>query len=125
MSEYLFTEAGQIQHSVGSIISGGVFTITSLPSTKMKIQNNGVFRGDLNISFSGGNMPGMVPGSVSGSGIISPTAQKNKTENLFVIRNNDSGNLNGTAEPISPPPPVVSVVIPCVCVDLQTKVRGD
>lgn len=124
MAEAFFTAAGQIQHSVGSPVSGGVFTITSTPSTKVTVDSQGVFRGFLSVSFSGGNMSGMVPGSVIGAGVINPTALKCKIELLAVVRDKDSGNFTGTAVPTAGPPPV-PVSIPCECADSQTKAKGD
>ena len=124
--KYFFTENGNIQHSTGSPVSGGTFTITTSPSSKLKVSTWGVYAGPLAITFSGGNMPGMVPGSVSGTGTIFPTSLKNRTGGLFVVLVGDSGSLIGVAQPVgSPPPPPVPVNIPCECSDGQNKVRGE
>lgn len=124
MAEFLFTAAGQIIHSSGSTVSGGIFSISSSPSLKLLVNGQGVYRGPLTVSFSGGNMTGMTPGSVSGIGSISPTSLKNKTESLYVLRNGDSGSLVGTAIPTAGPP-AVPVSIPCECSSSQNKVKGN
>lgn len=58
-----------LAHASGSVISGGVFTITSVPETGIKFKNDsgsfkGVFQSPLKFSFSGGTASGFVPGSV-------------------------------------------------------------
>lgn len=88
-----------IDHSPGSPISGGSFTVTSVPSTKLIAEGKGAYRGPLTFTFSGGNMSGMVPGSVTGGGTINPTATKMSDGGLFVIREGDAGTLIGTAVP--------------------------
>ena len=93
-----------IDHSAGSGISGGSFSIISQPSSTVKLTGKGVFFGDIQFSFSGGNMTGMAPGSVSGSGSISPTGTKVKSGG-FCAREGDSGTMSGTAQPVGSPPP--------------------
>jgi hypothetical protein len=124
MAEYLFTAAGLIVHKSGSIVSGGNFSITTPPGTKLLILGNGVYRGPIAVTFSGGNASGMVPGTVAGAGTIAPTSLKNKTETLAVIRDKDEGTLVGTATPSGGGPPV-PINIPCVCSSVQTKVLGE
>lgn len=116
----IFTQGGHIEHDIGSLVSGGSFSITSSPSSKVKVVSNFIFTSPLSVSFSGGNMSGMVPGSVNGVGTISATASKTK-QGTFVMRNNDTGTLVGTAQPSgggSPVPVSFSVKL----VDSQSKV---
>lgn len=126
MSKAFFTTAGSIEHDTGSPVSGGTFSISTPASTKIKAAGNFVYIGPtLSVSFSGGNMAGMVPGSVMGMGAITPTTTKNfQSPSLGILRDGDSGVLTGTAQPTAGGPPV-PVSIPCHCHDTQTKVMGE
>ena len=91
-------------HSAGSTVTGGAFTITSTPSTKVKAENKGVLKTPLSVSFTGGTFPGLVPGTVFGTGIIASTVAKTKAENVLVMREGDTGTFTGVG---TLPPPAV------------------
>lgn len=91
-----------LSHVLGSPITGGLFSVVSIPSNTTKESNKGIFVSPLLYSFSGGNSPGFVPGSV---GTLVPqfiisTALKTKDFSLLVIRQDDSGIMacQGTLE---------------------------
>ena len=98
-----------IGHGSGSTITGGIFAITSIASTKVKAQGQGVYTLKIDFTFSGGSAPGVVSGSVTGSGTINATATKAKAEGQFVMRQGDTGTLTGTGTNPSPPPPTIAV----------------
>ena len=109
--EKIMVLGGTLDHASSSQISGGSFVITSVPSVKNKILGNGIFRGDLKYSFSGGNHPSVNPGTVRTTvdQTISPTAIKTKADGLEVIREGDSGIMNAIGDNPSPPPPTLPV----------------
>lgn len=120
----LFTAGGTIAHDTGSQVSGGIFTITSPPSTKVKAGGNFVYSQSVSVTFVGGNAPGMVPGSVQGSGVIMATATKVfEIPSKAVMLDGDAGILNGTGQPSGGGSPV-PIQIPCHCVASQTNVTG-
>ena len=123
----LMNADGAVDHDVGSTISGGNFTITSVPSANVKVNDKGVYSGPLTGTFSNGNATGFVSGSVSGSFTINPTATAVKVDNLEVVREDDTGTLSGTGTidpPASPPTgPVVGQVV--VSSAGQGDVNGD
>jgi hypothetical protein len=124
--EFYMTTAGNVQHAAGSPVSGGSYTITSPPSTKVKADGNFIYRGPLNVTFSGGNLSGMVPGSVNGAGAIVPTSTKNLIDGQPPIRDGDTGTLTGTAQPTgAPPPPPVPVSFTAEAVAGQNVSRGE
>jgi len=125
VSKAFFTTAGSIEHDSGSVVSGGSFSISTPASTKIKASGNFVYIGPtITVSFSGGNMSGMVPGSVAGAGTIAPTTSKNyEIPSLGILRDEDSGTLIGTGQPTGGGSPV-PVSIPCHCHDTQIKVVG-
>ena len=93
-----------VAHAAGSTVTGGAFTITSTPSIKVRAENKGVFKTPLSVSFAGGTFPGLVPGTVAGSGTIAATALKTKAETIFVMREGDTGTFTGVG---TLPPPAV------------------
>ena len=109
--EPIMNEDGAIDHGAGSSISGGVFVITSAPSTKVKALGKGIYKGNLLYTFSGGDAAGFDPGSVATlvPQTISPTAVQVKSEGSLVIRLGDSGTMaaqgtvGGAPTPISGP----------------------
>ena len=128
--EFLGVEGLTIDHSSGSPVSGGSFTITSLASLKMKIKAGilfkGVYRGVLAFTFTGGSHSSGTSGSALGAGTISFTATKNKIDTLFVLREGDSGTLIGTYVPPSVPPPTVPFTSNVEITDAgQSKVKGE
>ena len=97
-----------LNHKTGSLISGGTFTISSIPSTKVKCMEKGVFETPLQFTFSGGNAPTCDPGTVA---TISPQninsmAQKVKADSKLVMLKEDftimsaMGTLAGNPVPI-------------------------
>ena len=88
---------GELGHSESSTVEGGVFVITSPPSSDTDAEGNPIFRGPLLYTFSGGTIPGASP--ITGiqtttPQTINPTAEKSKNNVLAVIREGDSGTMN-------------------------------
>jgi len=102
--EYIGVDGLTIAHSSGSPISSGSFVITSTPSVKVLADGKGVFSGPLTFTFSGGTATGFVSNSINGGGTINPTTVKVKADGSFVIREGDSGTLNGTGITLPDPP---------------------
>ena len=114
-----------ISHGTGSTISGGVFTITSIPSTKVRAEGKGVYAEKIDFTFAGGSEPTVTSGTVEGSGSIPATATKNKSEGKLVVREGDTGTLTGTGENPSPPPTTLPLTGPVeVSFAGQTKVKA-
>lgn len=91
-----FTDAGEIVHAPGSVISGGTFTIATPADLKISVTGLGVYFGSLSFTFLGGSSAGFVDGSVSGGGTIAATAGFVKTPTGFILREGDAGTLVGT-----------------------------
>lgn len=106
--ELVAVQGCTIIHSTGSPITGGVFTITTAPSLKYKSQTKRVYRGVIDFTFTGGSASGCSPGSVTGSGTISPTSIKHKVDTLFVVREGDTGTMSAAGTNSSPPPTNIS-----------------
>jgi len=87
---------GAIDHSAGSAISGGVFTIVSAPSSKVFADGSAVYRGPLRYTFSGGSAGGFVSGTLATiiPQIIRPTAEYIVIDNQAPIRLEDFGTMN-------------------------------
>ena len=95
------------------IVSGGVLTITSTPSSKNKAGNQFVYETPLTFTLTGANATGYDPGTVVtvGSGSIPATAVKVlKKSGPFVMRENDqapaiamTGTISGTFTPFAEP----------------------
>jgi hypothetical protein len=103
MKKNIAVDGLTLSHASGSPISLGSFSVTSLPSTVTKENGKGIFITPLLYTFSGGNAPGFVPGSVATlvpQSIIS-TAQKTKDYGILVIREEDLGTMicQGTIPP--------------------------
>lgn len=107
MRKLLAVEGLTINHSAGSPVSGGSFSVTSIASTKMKAEGNGVYRGTLSFTFTGGTHSSGTSGTAVASGTISFTATKNKIDGQFVLREGDTGSMTGTYVPPATPPPTV------------------
>jgi hypothetical protein len=94
-------EGAQIEHDSGSLISSGAFTITSVASTKTKVNGDGVYSTPLLYTFSGGNAAGFVPGSiatVTPQSIVSSAAYT-KENGLLVMLEDDSATMNCIGTP--------------------------
>lgn len=91
----VMNENGQLGHASESAISGGVFKIISAPSVKGKAPTNaqGIYRGPLSYTFSGGSATGYDAGTIATlvPQVIAPTAVKSLLETLAVIREGDAG----------------------------------
>lgn len=95
-----------LTHKAGSLISGGVFTITSIPSIKVKADNKGVFETPLTYTFSGGNATGYIPGTIATTApqSITSSAIKVKADGQLVMLINDFGTMSAFGT-LNPPPP--------------------
>ena len=126
--ELIAVDGCTVAHASGSLISGGVFTITSAPSTKVKCEGKGVFKTPLMITFAGGNASGFVPGSVASTApvIIIATATKCKTGGVAVIREGDTGLMNCLGNTLPNPPGIPGPVMGNVEISVagQTKVKA-
>ena len=100
------------------IITPGVtgnISLISTPSTIVKTNNKGVYRGDLIFSVSNIQQPPcgtVTPGTVA-SATISPTALKTKAENQLILRKGDKViglSSVGATQPGSPNP------VPCIII---------
>lgn len=98
MSEFIAVDGLTLSHANGSPITGGVFTITSIPSSKVKIGGKGIYSGNLTFTFSGGSISGGDPSTVTtiSPAIIQPTATKVKVGGMLVMREGDSVVMNVT-----------------------------
>ena len=76
---------GEIDHKT-TTVTGGTFIITTTPSTKVKAEGSGVYKGPLAWTFSKGSSTGFQDGTVVGAGSIPPTATKVKADGSLVIR---------------------------------------
>jgi hypothetical protein len=125
--EFLGFEGLTIDHSPGSPVSGGTFTITTPPSNKVRlVSGEWVYSGPISFTFSGGTHSSGTPGSATGAGTINVTSTKNKVSGKFVIRENDTGSMTGTYVPPSTPPPTVPFTSDVEITDSgQDKVRGN
>lgn len=125
--ELLAVEGCTLDHSDGSLLSGGTFEITSIPSIKVKGEGQGVYKTPLVVSFSGGTYSGGVSGTAVGAGTIIATSTKNKVEGLFPLRVGDSGTIAGTyTQSGTPPIPLVPFTAQFEITDAgQAKVLGE
>lgn len=124
--ELLMNQDGAVDHDIGSLVSGGAYVITSVPSTVVKVNGAGVYRGPLAGTFSGGDAAGFVPGSVVGSWTVTPTAVAVNVESQPVVREGDTGTLTATGTLPTPPGGTGPVVGTVVVSDAgQTEVAGD
>lgn len=123
----IMNEDGTLDHGSGSPISGGSFVIVSVASIKNQLNGKGIFRDDLEYSFSGGSASGVVAGTVRTvvNQDISPTAVFTKADGFEVIREGDSGTMNAVGDNPSPPPPTLPVSGPVeVATAGQNKGKG-
>lgn len=103
---------GTLGHAAGSLVSGGVFTITSVPSLKVRADGKGIYRGPLQYTFSGGNASGFDSGSVATTvpQAIQPTAIKARADGLAVIRLGDSGQMAAIGTVSGTPTAIIGLV---------------
>lgn len=110
MSEFVAVQG--LTLSPEGIVSGGVLTITSLPSVKVSAEGSFVYSGSLEFTLTGANATGYDPGTVMtvGTAVILPTATKSKVDGSLVMRENDSnptvamtGTISGTPTPFVEP----------------------
>ena len=109
--ELVMNADGALGHGPLSPISKGTFVITSIPSTTNKAKGKGVYSGDLQYTFSGGDAAGADSGTVATTAPqkIEPTAVKTKADGSFMIRLGDTGTMSaqgtsgGTPVPVSGP----------------------
>ena len=108
-TKFIAVEGCTLAHKSGSQVSGGVFTITSVASLKVKCESKGVYKTDLQYTFAGGNFSGMVAGSVATTSpqTISATSIKCKADGSFVMRVEDFGTMTAQGV-LNPPPPGVT-----------------
>lgn len=96
MSELVLNTSGAVGHSSGSLISGGVFTITSSPNDKVKAGGSGIHTTPLAYSFAGGSASGFQAGTISGTGTIQASASKVKASGVLVMRKGDSATMQAS-----------------------------
>jgi len=100
---------GALGHASGSVITGGEFVITSVPSVKVRAVGAGVHVGPLSYTFAGGSSAGFDSGSIATlvPQVIPATATKTAVESAPPMRLGDgatmaaSGTVGGTPTPIS------------------------
>jgi hypothetical protein len=121
----VMVNGGTLGFAVGSVVSGGAFTITAVPSVRTKVDGKGIYCGPLAWTFAGGNATGAVNGTVFGAGTINPSAVYNKDGGLAMVLEGDSvaATFNGVTPNGNP------ITFPGVTVRVanagQTKVLGD
>jgi len=119
--EFIAVSGCVLGHKLGSLITGGVFVIVSVPSIKV-LATAGVYETPLTFTFSGGSSAGFDAGSIAGGGAIPATALKVLAEGLAVMREKDfvlmaaAGTIAGVPTPISGLVEIVSAG--------QTKVKA-
>ena len=86
--KFVMNTAGEIGHSDGSVITGGIFTPTSTPSSTCFAGGLPIYRGPLAFVFVGGSSPGFVDGTVMSvvGQVIQPTSQEVPMDGLMPIR---------------------------------------
>lgn len=106
----------------------GVAQITTQASLKVKVNGNGVYFGDIDVSVSGySDSTITVPGSGSGTITIKPSAKKVKVEGDYVILEGDSGDamIDGKAQQGQTQVDVQSKVTAKIEVAGQVKVKAN
>ena len=125
MSKNIMNATGQIGHGSGSPITGGVFVITATPSAKTSAPTGqGVYRGPLTYTFSGGSAAGFDPGTIATTvpQTINPTAIKASADGFKFIREDDNGIMAATGTVSGTPTPITGSVE--VISAGQTKARA-
>jgi hypothetical protein len=126
--ELIAVQGCTLAHAAGSLISGGVFVISSTPNAKAKAESKGIYTTPLQFTFSGGNAAGFVPGSVMTTAPVSmpATAAKVKAGGVLVMREGDFVLMNCTGTTLPNPPGTPGPVAGNVEISVagQTKVKG-
>lgn len=123
MSEYIAVSGLTIGHSSGSPVSGGTFTLTSIPSLKVKADGKGVYSGTLAFTFIGGTHTAGASGTATGGGTITVSATKTKADGSFVFLVGDTGTLAGAY--VTSVPTTISFESDVEITNAgQTKVKG-
>ena len=114
-----------IAHSTGSLMVGGTFVVTAVPSTTVKAEGQFVYTGALSFTFSGGTYSGNAGGV--GAGTINFTSTKVKVDGSFVLREGDTGTMDGVyTNPAAPPPTLPFTAAPIEISNAgQSKVRSE
>jgi hypothetical protein len=121
-SEFFAVDGMSIDFVSGS--DSGDLTITGNPSTKVKINSNGVYKTTTAVTVS--NFENDSVNNGSGSGVFIATTIKNKAEGLFILRNGDLAILSGTGTNKNPPPASLPFTSTIEITDPNnTKVRGE
>lgn len=116
-----------IAHKAGSLISGGVFTVISAPSVRVKADGKSVYMGGLQFTFAGGNFSGATSGTVATAApvTIPVTATRTKAEGSFVSLKENFVVMSCICTPIFP------ATTPTTCAGAveisdagQTKAKG-
>jgi len=96
MSVPVANEDLTLDHGALSPISGGTFTVQSVPSPFVKAEGKGVYSQQLLYIFSNGNASGFVDGSVASVGpqTIPATAVFCKEGGKLVMREGDFGTMS-------------------------------
>ncbi len=104
MKRFLMTASGSLAHSESSTITGGAFTVTSIPDPKVMIGDpaSPAYVGVLKYLFVGGSAPGMVDGSVSTivEQAITPVTSGIEIDEQPVPREGDKGLMGAMGVPI-------------------------
>jgi len=110
--ENIANEDLTLAHGTGSPISGGTFTVTSVPSQKVKALDKGVHKDPLQYTFTGGNASGFDSGSIATivPQTINATATKVKAENQLVMREGDFGTMQAQGTVGGVPTPIAGPV---------------
>lgn len=124
------TTAGTLGHKTGSSVSGGAFMVTSIASSNVAIEGNGVYKSPINFTFTGGNATGFVAGSVQTASPQSidggPTNVKVDGEDTMNEGDFATVAMVGTYSPPQVPPtgPVAPAIVE-VATAGQNKVEND
>lgn len=103
----------------------GDVSITGIASTKDKFDGKGVYKDNLNISISNGSN-GSDISNATGSGTISATSQKNSSEGVKLLRDDESNDITMTGTNANPPPPTLTYTTKVIIDDPgQNVARGE
>jgi hypothetical protein len=106
---------GTVGFGTGAVVTGGLFVITSVPSTTVLVDNLGVYAGTLSWTFTGGSGAGSVSGSITGSGTITAGSTSTKVDSNAVVLFGDFATatfsgLNESGSPVTYPLQPVEVL---------------